>query len=265
MAESVEAGTFGSIYHAVMEYIYNSFKGEVVSADHLKAISKNEELLTRYIKEAFTSCYFNGRERPLSGQNFLVGEVIRKYVKKTLEIDILRTPFTYVESERRVELEYPIGGGRQVRLKAFVDRIDAKDGAVRIVDYKTGSGENSFKEVGELFDATISSRPKAVLQVFMYALMYSIQEPTVTTIEPAIYFLRTLFKGDFDASIRFKESKMSTRVGNYLAFDTNFREKFNELLQLIFDPAVPFTQSDDTKSCQYCPFTSLCRRGEGGK
>ncbi len=57
VAESVDSSTFGSIYHGMMQKIYNRIKGEkekiTVTADHIDTIRKDKGLLTRYLEECF--------------------------------------------------------------------------------------------------------------------------------------------------------------------------------------------------------------------
>jgi hypothetical protein len=41
---------------------------------------------------------------------------------------------------------------------------------------------------------------------------------------------------------------------------TNFEENLKRLVAEIFDPAVPFDQTQDYKRCTFCDFAGLCRR-----
>jgi len=63
-----------------------------------------------------------------------------------LRTDKQYAPFRYIDSEKRCKVRYPISKG-DVNLKGFIDRIDEKEGRIRILDYKTGSG-NSNSAVG---------------------------------------------------------------------------------------------------------------------
>ena len=69
-----------------MEELYQPFCGKMVTADLLKAIRKDTPMLTGAIARAFAEIFFKTDiVRPLTGQNFLIGEMIRKYVEKVLE------------------------------------------------------------------------------------------------------------------------------------------------------------------------------------
>lgn len=173
ITETVERDVFGSILHKVMEDLYVPFKGKLVTADLLKLLRKDQPLLTGTIARAFAELFFKSPVvRPLEGENFLTGEMIRKYAEKILEQDARFTPFHYIESEKKVRATITLSDKRVVQLKGFIDRVDSLDRVLRIVDYKTGSGKLEFESVEGLFDKEAKDRPKAVMQVFLYAWMY---------------------------------------------------------------------------------------------
>lgn len=260
VTESIEADSFGSIFHGVMERIYQRMSRETVTADILKKIASDESLLTSYIEDSFAEHFFKSRKvGKLTGQNFLVGEIIRKYVKQVLKKDAQMTPFVYIESERLMNLDFPLKDGRKVRLKAYVDRIDRKGTSVRIIDYKTGAGKPEFRSVQDLFDAALPNRPKAVMQVFMYAMMYNrLEKPEA--IVPGIYYLRSLFNDTFQWNVLYRPEKKSETVADYLVFDVDFVSALEKCLCEIFDEQVPFVQTAQIHECKYCAFASICKK-----
>ena len=66
--------------------------------------------------------------------------MIRKYVEKILERDGKLTPFVYIESERKINGLISLSDHSEIRLKGFIDRVDEVRDAIRIIDYKSGSG-----------------------------------------------------------------------------------------------------------------------------
>ena len=231
-----------------------------MTADLLKLLRKDKALLTGTIARAFAELFFKSPVvRPLEGKNFLTGEMIRKYVEKISEQDAHYTPFQYVESEKQVRANLALGDGKVVQLKGFIDRVDALDRVLRIVDYKTGNGKLVFDSVDGLFDKEAKDRPKAVMQVFLYAWMYR-QLPVYNgmPIQPAIYFLRTLFLGTFDPVVLYKAHGKGEKVDSFEEFASDFEDGLRRCLEEIFDPAVPFTQTETGKACAYCTFRGLC-------
>lgn len=261
ITETVERDVFGSILHKVMEDLYAPFKGKLVTADLLKLLRKDQPLLTGTIARAFAELFFKSPVvRPLEGENFLTGEMIRKYAEKILEQDARFTPFHYIESEKKVRATITLSDRRIVQLKGFIDRVDSLDRVLRIVDYKTGSGKLEFESVEGLFDKEAKDRPKAVMQVFLYAWMYQ-QLPKYTgmPIQPAIYYLRTLFQRSFDPVVEQKKGRgKADKVNSFQDFASDFEDKLRQCLDEIFDLDIPFTQTETGKACAYCSFRGLC-------
>ena len=261
ITETVERDVFGSILHKVMEDLYAPFKGKLVTADLLKLLRKDQPLLTGTIARAFAELFFKSPVvRSLEGENFLTGEMIRKYAEKILEQDARFTPFHYIESEKKVLATITLSDKRVVQLKGFIDRVDSLDRVLRIVDYKTGSGKLEFESVEGLFDKEAKDRPKAVMQVFLYAWMYQqLPEYTGMPIQPAIYYLRTLFKRSFDPVVEQKKGRgKADKVNSFQDFASDFEDKLRQCLDEIFNLDIPFTQTETGKACAYCSFRGLC-------
>lgn len=261
ITETVERDVFGSILHKVMEDLYAPFKGKLVTVDLLKLLRKDQPLLTGTIARAFAELFFKSPVvRPLEGENFLTGEMIRKYAEKILEQDACFTPFHYIESEKKVRAAIALSDKRVVQLKGFIDRVDSLDRVLRIVDYKTGSGKLEFESVEGLFDKEAKDRPKAVMQVFLYAWMYQqLPEYTGMPIQPAIYYLRTLFQRSFDPVVEQKKGRgKADKVNSFQDFASDFEDKLRQCLDEIFNLDIPFTQTETGKACAYCSFRGLC-------
>lgn len=261
ITETVERDVFGSILHKVMEDLYTPFKGKLVTADLLKLLRKDQPLLTGTIARAFAELFFKSPVvRPLEGENFLTGEMIRKYAEKILEQDARFTPFHYIESEKKVRATITLSDKRVVQLKGFIDRVDSLDRVLRIVDYKTGSGKLEFESVEGLFDKEAKDRPKAVMQVFLYAWMYQqLPEYTGMPIQPAIYYLRTLFQRSFNPVVEQKKGRgKADKVNSFQEFVADFEGKLRQCLDEIFNLDIPFTQTETGKVCAYCSFRGLC-------
>lgn len=260
IAETIEASTFGSIFHSVMEWLYRPFEGKMITADLLHKIARNDKLLTETIERSFAENYFKTEKaRKLTGQNFLTGEVIKRYAKKMLSTDAKITPFIYIESEKRITYQYTLPSGKIISLKGFIDRIDMVNGHTRIVDYKTGRGILQFKGMQDLFDLELKDRPKAIMQVFMYAHLYQMDHPE-KIIEPGIYYLRNLFDSNFAPEVEYRSSTGKMKVKDFGEFRTEFKQYFDKCLEEIFDIDTHFTQTPNGKACEWCTFTNICKK-----
>ncbi|NLD24198.1 MAG: PD-(D/E)XK nuclease family protein [Bacteroidales bacterium] len=254
--ESVEADVFGTIFHRLMEVIYKRFYNIDVTPNALTAIINNDAYLNEVLETAFSKYYFKdeGNPRKLQGQYYLIGEILKSYVKQTLKVDIKSTPFRYIGSEYRFNTTYKVNEQLAVNFKGSIDRIDNIGDSVRIIDYKTGTGETKFKDIQHLFDSTKDKRPYQILQVFVYGLFFLMQNPD-TKLSPAVYYLRSIFN-DFDPKITMDK----VPVNDLNSCLPEFKDKFDEVVEEIFNPSVPFTQTQNNKNCQWCSFKDLCNK-----
>ncbi len=260
VTETIEASTFGTIFHYAMETIYDPMEGKMVTADLLHKIMDSETYLTEIIEKAFAANYFNtDKPKRLTGQNFLTGEIFRKYIKQVLLTDAKNTPFVYVRSEERIVQDYTLPSGKVVSLKGFIDRVDNVKGHIRIIDYKTGKGDLYFKDMGDLFDKEMKNRPKAVMQVFMYAHLYLHKYPD-SIVEPGIYYLRNLFSDSFNPDVVYRSMGGNVSIVDFQKYRGDFKTLFDTCLDEIFSPEYPFVQSYTGEPCQWCSFVNICKK-----
>ena len=228
----------------------------------LATATAQEKNMTELIQAAFAKDFYQiDKPRPLTGQSYLFGEMIRKYAVKILEYDRSLTPFQYVGSEQLFHRTLETAGGRKIRIKGFIDRIDSVGGVLRIVDYKSGkSSALSFASMESLFDVTEKDRKKAIMQVFLYAWIHALETEGIQ-IQPAVYYANDLFKqSNFDPAIRQVVEKESRVIDHFKDEYPLFEENLRACLDTLFDVNIPFTQTPVAKHCEYCPFRSLCSR-----
>jgi hypothetical protein len=257
---------FGNIFHRVVEWLYKPFIGSVVTADILKLRTK-EKTLTEAIHRAFSELFFHSKEvRSLSGQHYLTGEIIRKYALQLIDLDCKLTPFTYIQSEQKIQYPIRLTNGTEIQLKGFIDRLDEVDGIVRVIDYKTGTKKKrEFKSMESLFDMADENRLSAVMQVFMYAFIYSQtvcdiknpnRVPNPVRVQPALYYVRDFFSDDFNPLIY--QGKEKEPVSDFAVYRNELEGCLRSCLDVMFDREIPFSQTLSAKTCTYCPFISVC-------
>jgi hypothetical protein len=262
VSESVEDRVFGNIFHQVVEELYQPFCDSVVTADILQLCAK-EKSVTEAIHRAFSAKFFrSGKVHSLSGQHYLTGEMIRKYVLKLIENDRRLTPFRYIRSEQRIQYPIRLTDGTEIQLKGFIDRLDEVDGIVRVVDYKTGLKKGlEIKSVDSLFDSSYEKRQPDILQIFMYAWMYSISPHSGgygRAIQPVLYYVRDFFSNEFAPVIYHGKEKDS--IVDFAVYKNEFENCMRSCLDQLFNPTIPFTQATTTKLCVFCPFAIICGR-----
>lgn len=146
VSAEIDSATFGSIFHLAAENIYKDLTAHnnVIDKETLEALLHNEVKLQDYVDVAFKELFFNVSqdEKPeYNGVQLINSAVISRYLKQLLENDLRYTPFTFVGSEQPVQEDIEIKTPKGIiksRIGGIIDRLDSKDGTLRIVDYKTG-------------------------------------------------------------------------------------------------------------------------------
>jgi ATP-dependent helicase/DNAse subunit B len=153
--EDMDARVLGNFLHEVMDAFYKQLfdrkKTKLVeAADLANAEMATGELLNKQvIKE-----YNLNPEKPVvyEGQLLIVSEVVKRFTSRILERDRKQVPFVMEGVEAKLEYALPISQlPGEVVLGGKIDRIDRKDGVLRIVDYKTGRDELDFESLESLF------------------------------------------------------------------------------------------------------------------
>jgi len=263
ISEEVDAMIFGTLFHDAMENIYKPFIDKTIDSEIITKIIKNQELISDTIITSFRTVYFKGMKADdkvsLTGRNWLIYEVVKKYVNRLLEVDRKRAQFEIIGLEKKVQTTISINELKQnVLIGGTIDRIDRKDGRLYIFDYKTGSAELSFPMLISLFDKENKTRNKAAFQTLVYSYILHENQHSITNIHPGIYALRGIFEDDFDPSLRSKE--IGNQPVEFVAISDQFEDHFKILLEEIFNLEIPFVQTENEEHCKYCSYRQICRR-----
>jgi RecB family exonuclease len=258
--ENVDLPLFGNILHRALEYIYTPFIGKEVNSEKLKNIigdKKNIEdaILKAYQKEYFKKDPERDEYTSLSGENILVSEIIFNYILQMLKVDQKFAPFTIhsLEKPYHTDVDFRVNGeDLRVTFRGYIDRLDEKENGIRVIDYKTGKADNSFKDIPCLFE---KEGNHAALQALLYARMYVSKSGAGKTVIPGLYFLKTIYQKNFQYVIGKKDAPLV-----YQDYARELDENLKAKLEEIFDREKPFQQTDDRNICRSCPYAKLCRR-----
>ena len=255
--EIIQSDVVGTIFHYLMENIYNRYRNKVVLPDTLREIIQAEDYQTDLLETAFAKFYFKSpsQKQKLEGHHFLISEVIRDFVKQTLELDKRFAPFQYIESEYTFAEPYRVNDSLTVNFKGKIDRIDRVGDLYRIIDYKTGTGKTDFSDFAELFDSAKRERPYQILQVLIYALFYRQKHPD-RALSLGIYYLKKMFDASNSPEITFQKKE----IEHLVQLLDEFTPYFQAVLSEIFNPEIPFSQTPHEKNCLYCDFKQICNR-----
>ena len=277
VAENLDAGMIGNVYHKTMCAIFHSKAmlesdedteefmkkagrpQEYVSREYLREVKENKDLIRRKILSLIK---LQLKTIEVGGRDLVTANIIEEYVARTIEADLEILKENKSERFRVFGLEEAFTGEiHGFKFIGFVDRLDSIDGvSPRVVDYKSGSDipeqlaiddENAEKAAGLIFSEKAGERRKnkAALQFYIYDTLLRMRKE-----------FRTVQAGNSMYAIA---SLFSTKPETYpvnAAFCSIMDEKMKELLDEIADTTVPFRRTDDADTCKYCDFKIICGR-----
>lgn len=267
VSAEIDSATFGSIFHYAAEHIYKDLTthGKVINKEALETLLRNEVKLQDYVDTAFKKLFFNvpQNEKPeYNGVQLINSAVIARYLKQLLQNDLRYAPFTFIASEMEVDEPIDIQTPKGViksRIGGIIDRMDSKDGTLRIVDYKTGGDADTPPHVESLFIPD-KKRSNYVFQTFLYAAIMCRKQPTMK-IAPALLYIHRAATETYSPVIQMGESrKPKEAVEDFSKYEKEYRERLQRLLEEIFNPEKSFTQTEIIEKCTYCDFKALCKR-----
>lgn len=265
VSAEIDSALFGTMFHLSAELVYRDLTahGKMIQKSDLERLLKDEVLLERYVDRAFKEKLFKiaPEERAeYNGTQLINSKVILSYLKQLLRNDLQYAPFEMIDMEKKVWEEVTVDNAEQpftLRLGGTIDRLDAKEGTLRVVDYKTGGAPMKPTNIEQLFTPA-EKRPNYIFQTFLYAAIMC--RKTAYKVAPSLLYIHKAATDSYSPVIEMGEPRKKAPVDNFAVWDAEFREKLQQLLAEIFDKEQTFTQTEDTNKCAYCDFKAICKR-----
>lgn len=259
LEESAEANTFGSILHESLEGLYTPFVGKNITSVDIKSLKKK---VSETVEAKFLN-YFSASEA-FQGKNLLQQSVLKVYVGKLLDQDdafvkeLNKTDLTVIALEKGLETSVEVMIGDKpttVFIKGTADRIDRIGNNFRIIDYKNSIRDTDKFEFTGFDDLFSDKNYNKMMQLFLYAWMvYKNQMAQAGEIRPGIIPFKK-----FQKQPSYITQNKSPLIFSPQLFD-EFELKLKEFIARIFNEAIPFSQTDDEKVCEYCDYKLICNR-----
>lgn len=236
--ENIALNTLGTIIHGTLEALYEPFIGKFISESDLLNCFK---LLDDEVLKQFKLVYKEGEIK--KGRNLLAFEVAKRNVSNFLKMEleevrngdaikIIALEQTFERTLTHPDLPFP------VLIKGNVDRIELRNGRIRIIDYKTGKVEKNNVVLKSWNGLTQELKNDKIIQVLAYAFMFE-EKAGNTPVEVGIISFKNLKSGFLPFG--FKEEKdLESTVTNQIL--KNYLEEIVVLLKEIFDVNIPFEE-----------------------
>lgn len=236
--ENIALNTLGTIIHGVLEELYRPYLGKFLTlpdVDQMFGASNAE------VEKQFRMIYKEGEIA--KGKNLLAFEVAKRNVhnflreeKKQLENnDAVKILGLEIPLERVLEdsrLPFP------VKIAGNVDRIEQRNGKIRIVDYKTGRVEKNSVLLKDWTGLTADIKNDKIIQLLCYAFMYE-QHCNGMELEVGIISFKNMRNGFMPFGFKEeKEFNMMITAETLASFRTEIIVLINEIL----NAGIPFEE-----------------------
>ncbi len=251
--ETIDAATLGQIIHDALQEIYAPLINKVVDVNYLKSNLKN---LDAILNSSFSKLYKDGNLK--FGKNYLINRIAKIYLERFLKKEIENinsgTQIMIKSLENKYTRNLDVEGlDNTVVLKGFVDRIDEQNGALRIIDYKTGTvlkRDLEVKDINQVFD---SPNKEKCFQLMFYSLLLQDLIKVYPDTSCGIFSLKKMSQGYIQLQLPDQDDLISDNI--HL-----FEEGIKNLLKEIFDPGIKYVQTSDLNNCKLCDFKTICNR-----
>jgi hypothetical protein len=236
--EKIALNTLGTIIHETLKNLYEPFIGKFISESDILNCFK---LLDDEVLRQFKLVYKEGEIK--KGRNLLAFEVAKRNVSNFLKMEleaikngdaikIIALERTFERDLQHPKLPFP------VLIKGNVDRIELRNGKIRIIDYKTGKVEKTNVVLKTWNGLTQELKNDKIIQVLAYAFMFESEAGDIP-VEAGIISFKNLKSGFLPFG--FKEDKgLNITVTKETL--NNYLEEIIVLLNEIFDANIPFEE-----------------------
>lgn len=293
--DEVDNKVFGNIFHRAAELFYQGLasnnalttdnKGKlkltrpiVITREQLEQALKDESLVYRLVDQAFREELFKvsaaGYRPKYNGLQLINKEVIARYIRQLITIDMRQAPFTILGLElvvkTGIEVETSIGK-LSLTIGGFIDRLDAvaangnangKNLAerIRVIDYKTGRISTTHpRALDEVFNPSmLNKHTDYYLQSMLYSIIVKHNKdlnPGQEPVSPGLLFIQNAGAEDYDPTLKMGKELISSID----VYEEEFMKQLKVLIANIFDKDLPFRPTDDKHRCEYCPYAALCK------
>ena len=236
--ENIALNTLGTVIHEALFTLLTPFKGEILTEANLQQCRGriDEEVLNQ-----FKLIYKEGEIR--KGKNLLAFEVAKRNIFNFLKMeseslkdgDVVRILDLERQSDfvlNHPKLKYP------VKIRGSVDRIEERNGVVRIIDYKSGKVTKDNLMLKTWSNLTVDIKNEKIIQILAYAIMLRPIYPN-KKLQAGIISFKNI-RGGF-MPFTFVDGKDKNEFVDEGVFES-FEDELVLLINELLDKEIPFAE-----------------------
>lgn len=259
--EEIDSPMFGNILHDSMNRLYKPWEGAILDSPDIEKLLDGKEHIRDSVIASFRQKFMRNKPGSISGKNLIIITLIENMISRILTIDLHKAPFELVGLEAFYQRLFTFklnGKSRNVKLGGTIDRIDRKDGVIRILDYKSGrdSLEISTLESLSEYDKEGNS---AAFQTLLYSWIYQ-GSGYRGPLRPSLYPARAIYADNFSDIFTIKKGDHKGPLTDFNNVSGEYINWLRKVLNDMFDPDFSFSMTTVKERCIYCSFANLCGR-----
>ena len=237
--ESIAHQTLGTVIHNTLEELYTPYVSKQLTVKH---IEKMQGTLNQTLQKNFEDEL--GKSAHTTGKNLLLFTAAAHSINCVLEadkkdiltgscIEILGLEEYRKATRAYADLEHSI------TFHGVIDRIDRKDGVLRILDYKTGQTNSKELRPREISDCLSDSVYGKSFQVLFYSMLWAEDDPN-SPFYAGVISVKNMSSGPMFLGLgkgRTKRTELETEDLE------NFEKELEKLTIEIYTPDIPFTET----------------------
>ncbi|MEC7085216.1 MAG: PD-(D/E)XK nuclease family protein [Bacteroidota bacterium] len=239
LEESMTYQSLGTAIHNALEELYEPYVGKELTIGCLeKMLESHKEILTIHFEKKL------GKDSHKTGKNLLIFTASAYSIKRVIEADKKdivggsTIELLGLEEYRKITRTYA-GIEHPISFHGVIDRIDRKDGILRILDYKTGKTEPKELRPKEITDCLFDAAFSKSFQVMFYSMLWS-EDNQSTLFKAGVISVKNM-----SAGVLYLTLGTDTKRTDLYTTDLDVFEKHLEQMVIeIYNPDIPFKEAD---------------------
>ena len=239
LEESITYKSLGIAIHNTLEELYQPYVGKQLTVAGLEKMrKKHKEILRTHFERKL------GKDSYKMGKNLLIFTAASYSIDRVIQADKKdivggsTIELLGLEEYRKITRTFA-GIEHPISFHGVIDRIDRKDGVLRILDYKTGKTEQKELRPKEITDCLYDSAFSKAFQVMFYSMLWS-EGNQNTPFKAGVISVKNMSKGVLYLSLGTDTKRTDLGTTDLDVFEKHLEQLVTE----IYNPEIPFKEAD---------------------